>query len=100
MSPGTLDALILIGAIVVVSFLAFIWITFFRKGGRRRRHKRKDSKTYTKQLQEQLGDTKSVVKKDRRRNIGNQFPQNPTLAQTGGLPPAREERKSDSPTSP
>jgi membrane protein YdbS with pleckstrin-like domain len=63
---------IVLGSAFVVTLVGVVWIIFFRKNVHRRRRRRLPSE------QHQL---------------------NPTLAQIGGLPPARENRKrSERPT--
>ena len=57
---------IVMGSAFVVTLVALVWIVFFRKNVRHRR---------------------------RRRAHSDQLQLNPTLAQMGGLPPARENRK-------
>ncbi len=52
------------GAIVLASLLALVWFMLFHKNRRRRKR----------------------IHRDKRRSI------NPTLAETGGLPPIREEK--------
>lgn len=60
--------MVVFGAAIVVTLLALVWIVFFRKNARHRRH--------------------------RRLHGNGQQPLNPTLAQVGGLPPLRENGKS------
>jgi hypothetical protein len=57
---------IVMGSALVVTLVALVWIIFFRKNVHRHR---------------------------RRRPHNEQLPLNPTLAQVGGLPPARPNRK-------
>jgi hypothetical protein len=59
--------LIVLGAAVLVTLVAMVWILFFRKN-RHRRHKRHRQHNENRQL-------------------------NPTLAQIGGLPPTRPDAK-------
>ena len=59
--------LIVLGAAILVTLVAMVWILFFRKN-KRHRHRR------------------------RRQHNGYQQP-NPTLAQIGGLPPVRPDAK-------
>jgi hypothetical protein len=66
LSAQALDFFIVGGSILLVALLTFIWALFFRKSGKRRR-------------------------KHRHRRHSRL---NPTLAETGGLPPIREEIKS------
>jgi len=58
---------IVMGTAVLVTLAAGVWILFFRKNARHRRR--------------------------RRRQHSDQNQPNPTLAQIGGLPPAREDDK-------
>jgi hypothetical protein len=64
-SPEWVDFFVVFGAIGLVVLVTFIWALFIRKNRTRRR------------------------KEHRRRHR----PFNPTLAETGGLPPVREEEK-------
>jgi hypothetical protein len=67
--PQWLNFLIMAAAILLVTFGALVWsVSFRRKRKRKRKHHRH--------------------KHGERRQL------NPTLAQTGGLPPIREEEKS------
>ena len=72
--PQWLNFLVMAGALLLGTFGVFIWAVMFRK--RRKRKYRKHS--------ERRGESKL----------------NPTLAESGGLPPLREEDKTDAPTSP
>ena len=64
---------IVMGAAVLVTLVAVVWILFFRRNARHRHR--------------------------RRRQHNDQQQLNPTLAQIGGLPPARQDRKfSERPT--
>jgi hypothetical protein len=68
LTPEMVDLLIMTGAILLVAIGALIWAFFIRKRGpRRRRHKS-------------------------RHHHEHRLP-NPTLAQSGGLPPVRPEEK-------
>src|SRR5579862_2054964 len=65
--------IVVMGAAVLVTLAAMVWILFFRRNAR---HRRK-----------------------RRRQHNDQLQLNPTLAQIGGLPPVRQNRKlSERPT--
>jgi hypothetical protein len=71
---GLQDLFIVAGAVMLVALIAFIWLAYFRKQrtqlhGHSRRHRHHGKK--------------------RRRREHRQL--NPTLAQTGGLPPIRTE---------
>jgi hypothetical protein len=67
LSPEMVDLLIMTGAILLVAIGALIWAFFIRKRGPRRRRKS--------------------------RHHHEQRLPNPTLAQSGGLPPVRSEEK-------
>ncbi|HEY1717636.1 MAG TPA: hypothetical protein VGH42_04980 [Verrucomicrobiae bacterium] len=75
-SAGWEDFLIVMGAIVLVALMAFIWIAFSPKKRTHlhRHHRRHHGKSRKKRRRE-------------RRKL------NPTLAETGGLPPIRQEEK-------
>ncbi len=68
--PGWVDVLIVLGAIFVVSVLAFVWFAFFYKKKRKQKHRHRHH--------------------ERRKK-------NPTLAETGGLPPIRGQENSPQP---
>ena len=71
---GWENFLALLVAVAIPGIAAFVWIAFFRKKRRRKRRRREES---------------------RREYAGN-----PTLAETGGLPPVRKpENLSDQPKS-
>jgi len=63
MSATWVDFFIMAGVFVLIAVGALIWVFYFRKRRRKRRHKHRHER--------------------RRRAV------NPTLAQTGGLPPTR-----------
>jgi hypothetical protein len=63
MTETWVDFFIMAGVFVMIATGALIWVFYFRKRGRKRRHKH--------------------------RHHREPRPVNPTLAQTGGLPPAR-----------
>jgi len=69
MTPAWVDFFIMASAIVLVAIGALIWTFFLRKPGRRRRRHKS------------------------RHHHEHRLP-NPTLAQSGGLPPVRPEEKS------
>ncbi|HZL13796.1 MAG TPA: hypothetical protein VFC85_06590, partial [Verrucomicrobiae bacterium] len=71
-SPAWVDFLIVLGVIGLVTIVAFIWAIMYHQNGKPRRKRRRRH----------------------RRQI------NPTLAETGGLPPIREEEKSSGQTPP
>ncbi len=64
LSPGWSQILIVIGAIAAVTVIIFLWAVVFHKRGVKQRRRRRHSRS----------------------KPGN----NPTLAETGGLPPIRD----------
>ncbi|MGH7953529.1 MAG: hypothetical protein ACREFE_16665 [Limisphaerales bacterium] len=71
--PEWLDFVILAAAILIVAFAVFLWMVFFP---RKERHHHK--------------------RRVRRRRLEHRRV-NPTLAESGGLPPIRDEKKSGAP---
>ena len=109
-SPGTREGLVVFGAMILITILLLVWAAFLRK--RRRghrsthRHKHGSRETASKPIAQataviaNAGDTSrapqsGAVKRRRRRRA---LPTNPTLAQTGGLPPIRSEDSSQTPS--
>jgi hypothetical protein len=70
-SPELLDLFIVMGTFGLIVLFAFFWALFIRKNKKRR------------------------IRRHRRHR-----PINPTLAELGGLPPVREEKKPDAPAPP
>ena len=70
--PQWVNFLALFAVIVLAAFAVFLWAVFFRKKKRKRKH--------------------------RSRHRHEERKLNPTLAESGGLPPAREEKNTDAPT--
>jgi hypothetical protein len=102
MSQSSVEVLILLGAVVLVSLIAFIWITFFRKGGRRRPARQTAQRTFREQLEQHGPGIKPPGKKGKDKGQGQniQYRANPTLAQTGGLPPLRPPKNPPDPPPP
>jgi hypothetical protein len=98
LSPEWLDFFVVLGAIALVLLLAFFWALFLRKKGAQRRRKRRHRhKGFREQFQKNDGGTGKNLHERRRRE---HHPLNPTLAQTGGLPPIRTEEKPPDQTPP
>ena len=73
MSATWVDFFIMAGVFALIAISALIWVFYLRKRGRKRRHKHRDHRE--------------------RRTV------NPTLAQTGGLPPPRPPESPDATSS-
>jgi hypothetical protein len=102
-SPATREGLVVFGALILITILLLIWAAFLRRRGgprppsRRRKHGSKETASQPiARANAGTGNTGQVssapqsgpVKPRRRRRA---LPTNPTLAQTGGLPPIRSE---------
>jgi hypothetical protein len=92
MGPGMRDALILLGALLLVVIATLVWAAFIRREKRRHRHHHHAS--HHRPIQAGAAgvpaETKHEFRKRRRRRRREHRPRNPTLAETGGLPPIRE----------
>jgi len=99
--PATRDRIIVFGAIGLVTLLVLLWAVFLRKKRRRRRehhHAPRHSSTPAEapEAPSDDGDPSPPEKRHRRRRFGGKHrPRNPTLAETGGLPPIRPEGPSE-----
>jgi len=84
------------GAILVVVLLSVLWAVYFRK--RRRHHSHHSRHHHHRQpgaeAQPAESTEQSSLRKRRkwRRRRRDHRPRNPTLAETGGMPPLRSER--------
>jgi hypothetical protein len=106
-SPTTREGLAVFGALILITILLIIWAAFLRRRSRRRsahRHYHGSRDIANKPIATTapgMGGvgkpgpeaSPGVVKKRRRRRA---LPTNPTLAQTGGLPPIRTEDSTSS----
>ena len=102
-TPAMRETLIVIGAILLVALGLLIWAGAVRKKRRRRStphrpHYHQDSPDRSAE-----GDAEAPLSSHshrRRRRRREHRPRNPTLAETGGLPPIRSERPPGPPQSP
>jgi len=96
MPPESEDVLIVLGAIAAVALIVFFCVLVFRKD-EKHRHKhhhhrhQQHRKSYREALQKTTSDIKQLIRQ--RRSRRGHRPINPTLAQTGGLPPIHEPGK-------
>lgn len=83
------DLWFVFGAIALVAAAVFIWAYFFRK----RRSTTSRSGHHSRLLEGALleAPSRERVRKRRRHRIREHRPRNPSLNETGGLPPARKE---------
>jgi len=96
MQGDSTDVLILLGAIAAVAMIVVFCVIYFRKDEKRRRRSHRHHhhrKSYREQIQKTTSGIKEIIRQRRRRHRHEHRALNPTLAQTGGLPPLREEGK-------
>src|SRR5690242_14068711 len=96
MDATTRDILILIGATAVVTILALIWAVTFKKRRRHhshRHHHHHHSPERIEPTAEESSEEEPILQSSSRRRRRHRRrehrPRNPTLAETGGLPPLR-----------
>jgi hypothetical protein len=99
MDHASRDFFIISGALAVLTLILLAWAAFVRKRkrtqstGRSRRHSHSPSPSVVET--ENLDESRHPRRKWRRRRREHR-PRNPTLAETGGLPPIRPEEPGDS----
>ena len=95
MGPSVMrDTALVVGAIGAVILLIVLYINFFHKmkGERTRRHRHSGSGTGASADGEAAsGEGGTRVRRRKRKRRREHRPRNPTLAETGGLPPMRPE---------
>jgi len=94
---GWLEVFAVLGAILLVVLGLVLWVIYFRKTKRRRRKYREHRGSYREKLEKSASDIKEYVDKRHRRRGHGHHHQNPTLAETGGLPPRRSPDDQSSP---
>jgi hypothetical protein len=85
-------ALLVCGAILALSLVVLLWFTLTSK--RRQRHSRHHSGSRQFGVNPDAGDDPDLPvpqRRKRRRRRRDHRPRNPTLAETGGLPPIRRD---------
>lgn len=101
MGYTTRDALLIFGALTVLTLVLLIWAAFLRRRRRhhsshhRHHHSREPIMPSTEASESEPIDSRPRRRKWRRRRRDHR-PRNPTLAETGGLPPVRTEEPPDS----
>lgn len=96
-SGSTREVLLVLGAIITISSVLLVWAIYFRKRRRHHSHHHHHSSTDTSASGTTTAESGQESRRRRRRRRRREHrPRNPTLAETGGLPPAR----SDSPSEP
>ena len=90
---GGMDILIVLGAIMLVALIVFFWAFSRHINGGRRRKCHYHRKGNREQYQKSAGGIKELVRQHRSGYRRKHRTINPTLAETGGLPPLREAGK-------
>jgi hypothetical protein len=89
-NSGVRDALIIFGALLAVSLLLFFWVSFIRKSRRRSRSRYYHAPAAVAPPAQTSEHKRPLFSSGRRRRRRREHrPRNPTLAETGGLPPQR-----------
>jgi len=92
--PGMREGLVVIGTMLLVILLPFIWAVFWRKRRRRkhRHHSPAGSHASHREGSSVVSDDEAPAgRRKRRRQRREHRPRNPTLSETGGLPPIKPE---------
>jgi FtsZ-interacting cell division protein ZipA len=101
LTPITREGLIILSATALVTLLVLTWAVFIRKRRRRRHelhhsHRHSSSSSEVTQTSEDEAATPPPEKRrHRRRSHHKHRRRNPTLAETGGLPPIRPQDPPD-----
>jgi hypothetical protein len=95
-SPAKTGLGLVFGAIVTVVVVVLIWIIFFRKREDPSARRYREHFTRSSELQSNSAENRATSgrRKKRRREHRQR---NPTLAETGGLPPLRDSMPTDDP---
>ncbi len=103
LSPQTKERLIILGAMSVIILGAVIWAAFIRKRRKRKPnyHRHSNSSFLTQAAAAKVEITRMIKQsgQEKQRRRERHRPRNPTLADTGGLPPPRPASDPDSPPS-
>jgi hypothetical protein len=100
--PAVIERIMIFGAIGMMTVLLLVWAVFLRKKRRRRRshhHSHHHSSSPSEVPDSPKDDGPPAPEEQHRRHRRSRRrhrPRNPTLAETGGLPPIRPESASES----
>src|SRR5664279_4093216 len=85
--PESVDVLIVLGAIVLVSLFVFLCVLLFRKDGKlpHKHHHRRHRKSYREQSKNTTSGIKELIQQRRHQRRREHHTIKPTLAETGGL---------------
>ena len=93
MSPQSRERMLVLGAIGLVILFTLCWAAFFRKRPRHKRgHIKRDRHSFRKSMADGWAELKRLfAQRGRDRKRIRHRPRNPTRAEVGGLPAARDE---------
>ena len=91
-SSAWMDFFVLLGAILLVTLALLIWVLVFRKKRRRRQHHHRHHADHREEFRKSVKGIREMVQPRRHHHRHELRPINPTLAETGGLPPIRGEK--------
>ena len=98
MTAGAWDGLMLLGALLLVVLLVLIWAVFLRQRRHRHRSRHRRSGEVAVPIPSAAESRKEPFSLRRRKRRHSEYlSRNPTLAETGGLPPLRQDDSSNSP---
>ena len=89
LTDTTRDAILIFGTLTLVTVIMIVWAVYIRK--RRRHHSHHYEYPAPGAANGAPGESSSSKRRKWRRRRRDHRPRNPTLAETGGLPPARSE---------
>jgi hypothetical protein len=87
------EMFIILGVVLVLGILLFL-VVYIARGGKSRRSSSRTRVLYQ-EKQKSEEDARRYRKRKRRANHPDNLPRNPTLGETGGLPPLRPEEPSE-----
>ena len=93
------DVLLILGAGILLSMVLVVWaVRYVQRGRRRRRHHHQSRPAIPEHSVDSGKASRRRRHRRRRRRSGQEHrPRNPSLAETGGLPPVRSEDSSAPP---
>jgi hypothetical protein len=100
--PAVLERILIFGAIGLVTGLTLLWAVFIRKRRRRRRaqdhshHRSSGAAEVPESPKDESPPAQEEKRRHHRHSRRRHRRRNPTLAETGGLPPIRPESVSES----
>ncbi len=96
LNASTRDALIVFGAFALVVICVLLWALFVRKPKRRQHSHRRSHHSPAVNRKAEEATVQGSRRRKWRRPRRHHRPINPTLAETGGLPPARQQTPPES----